>query len=143
MRNFFNELLVQMKGIWSRLDGGQRLIVVAVLCATAVGLGGIVWYAGQPTYEVVFTATSKDDIAGAVRNLKAESGEGMVILGSGSIVSQLTQAGLIDAYQLVVNPVVLGGGKSMFAGLKDRATVRLTSLRPFKNGNVVLTYARA
>ena len=73
MRNFFNELLVQMKGIWSRLDGGQRLIVVAVLGATAVGLGGIVWYAGQPTYEVVFTATSKDDITTAKRALEGAS----------------------------------------------------------------------
>ena len=89
------------------------------------------------------TTLVKDDIAGAVRTMKAESGEGMVILGSGSIVSQLTQARLIDEYQLVVNPVVLGGGKSMFAGLKDRATVRLTSMRPFKNGNVVLSYARS
>ena len=73
MRNFFSELLVQMKAIWSRLDGGQRLIVVAVLCATMVGLGGIVWYAGRPTYEVVYTATSKDDIATAKRVLEQAS----------------------------------------------------------------------
>jgi len=89
------------------------------------------------------TTLVKDDIAGAVRNMKAESGEGIVILGSGSIVSQLTQAGLIDEYQLVVNPVVLGGGKTMFAGLQDKVAVRLISMRPFKNGNVVLSYARS
>jgi flagellar biosynthesis/type III secretory pathway M-ring protein FliF/YscJ len=73
MRNFLNDLLVQLKGIWSRLDGGQRLIVCAVLGATVVGLGGIVWYAGQPTYEVVFTASSKDDITAAKRALESAS----------------------------------------------------------------------
>lgn len=89
------------------------------------------------------TTLVKDDIAAAVRRMKASPGEGMVILGSGSIVSQLTQAGLIDEYQMVVNPVVLGGGKTMFAGLQDKVPLRLTSSRPFKNGNVVLSYTRA
>jgi dihydrofolate reductase len=103
--------------------------------------------------KVVFSRTMKkaawqntmlvhDDIAGAVRKMKAEQGSGMVILGSGSIVSQLTDAGLIDEYQMVVNPVVLGAGKTMFAGLKDRVTLTLKSIRPFKNGNVVLSYER-
>jgi dihydrofolate reductase len=64
----------------------------------------------------------------------------MVILGSGSIVSQLTQAGLIDEYQLVVNPVVLGKGKTMFEGVKEKVTLRLTKTRAFDNGNVVLSY---
>jgi len=88
------------------------------------------------------TTLVKDDIAGAVRKMKAEPGPGMVILGSASIVSQLTQAGLIDEYQMVMNPVVLGAGKTMFAGLKDKVGLKLSSARPFKNGNVVLTYAR-
>lgn len=70
MRNFLNELLVQLKGIWSRLDGGQRLVVGAVLCAALVGLGAIVWYAGRPSYEAVYTATSRDDIAAAKRALE-------------------------------------------------------------------------
>ena len=84
----------------------------------------------------------KGDIAAAVRNMKGESGLGMVILGSGSIVSQLTQARLIDEYQMVVNPVVLGKGKTMFEGLEDKVTLRLTKTRPFSNGNVVLCYER-
>jgi flagellar M-ring protein FliF len=62
MRTFFNELLVQLKGIWNRLDGGQRLIVMAVMAATVVGLGAIVWYAGRPSYEAVFTASTADEI---------------------------------------------------------------------------------
>jgi dihydrofolate reductase len=88
------------------------------------------------------TTLVKGDIAAAVRKMKQEPGAGMVILGSGSIVSQLTQAGLIDEYQMVVNPVVLGKGKTMFEGVNENVTLKLTSTRAFNNGNVVLSYAR-
>ncbi|OGU01008.1 MAG: hypothetical protein A2W29_10810 [Gemmatimonadetes bacterium RBG_16_66_8] len=86
------------------------------------------------------TTLVKDDIAGAVRRMKSEPGPGMAILGSGSIVSQLTQAGLIDEYQIVVHPVVLGQGMTMFAGIKTRLSLRLTKTRAFGNGSVVLWY---
>ena len=88
------------------------------------------------------TTLVKKDIAGAVRKMKSERGPGLVILGSGSIVAQLTEAGLIDEYQMVVNPVVLGAGKTMFDGVKKKVTLRLTRSRPFTNGNVVLWYDR-
>ncbi|MBX3462928.1 MAG: hypothetical protein KF830_07140 [Planctomycetes bacterium] len=63
MRFFLNEILTQLKGIWNRLDGGQRLVVSAVVLATVVGLGVVVWFAGQPSYETVFTASTNDEIA--------------------------------------------------------------------------------
>ncbi|MHC5062359.1 MAG: flagellar M-ring protein FliF C-terminal domain-containing protein [Planctomycetota bacterium] len=47
---FLSEVLGQMKAIWARLDGGQRMTIVAVVFAALVGMGGIVWYAGQPDY---------------------------------------------------------------------------------------------
>jgi len=86
------------------------------------------------------TTLVKGDIVTAVRRMKKEPGPGMAILGSGSIVSQLTQARLIDEYQIVVNPVVLGKGKTMFDGIKDKLTLKLTKTRAFGNGNVVLWY---
>ena len=76
----------------------------------------------------------------AVRRMKREPGEGMAILGSGSIVSQLAQAGLIDEYQVVVNPVVLSRGRTMFEGVKDRLSLTLSKTRAFGNGKVVLWY---
>ena len=88
------------------------------------------------------TTLVKKDIVSAVSKMKNERGPGMVILGSGSIVSQLTEAGLIDEYQMIVNPVVLGKGKTMFDGIKKKVTLRLTRTRPFTNGNVVLWYDR-
>ncbi len=86
------------------------------------------------------TTLVKGDIVAAVRRMKTEAGPGMAILGSGSIVSQFTQAGLIDEYQIVVNPIVLGRGKTMFEGITAKVSLQLTKTRAFGNGNVLLCY---
>ncbi len=88
------------------------------------------------------TTVVSGDIAAAVRKLKEEPGEPMVILGSGTIVSQLTQAGLIDEYQIALNPIVLGSGRTMFDGVKDKLRLKRTESRSFGNGNVFLCYER-
>jgi dihydrofolate reductase len=80
------------------------------------------------------------DIAAAIRKMKQEPGKDMVILGSGTIVSQLAQAGVIDEYQIVVNPVVLGRGRTMFDGVKAQLALQRTRTRTFGNGNVLLCY---
>ena len=85
------------------------------------------------------TKLAKGDLAAEVRKLK-KGDQDMVILGSGTIVSQLTQARLIDEYQLVVNPIVLGKGRTMFEGVKDKLALKRTKTRTFGNGNVVLWY---
>jgi dihydrofolate reductase len=88
------------------------------------------------------TKLVKSGMAGEIRKMKEEPGKDMVILGSGSIVSQLTQDGLIDEYQIVVNPVILGAGRTMFDGVKDKLTMKETKSRTFENGNVLLCYER-
>ncbi len=89
------------------------------------------------------TKVLNGDIVAEVRKMKQESGPGMAILGSGSIVSQLAPARLIDEYQVVVNPIVLGRGRTMFDGAafdKDRLNLKLTKTRAFANGKVFLSY---
>ena len=86
------------------------------------------------------TRLAKGDLAAEVRKLKQEPGPTMAIMGSGSIVSQLAEAGLIDEFQLVVNPIVLGRGRTMFDGIKRRLTLKQTKTRTFGNGNVLLCY---
>lgn len=88
------------------------------------------------------TLLLKGDLPAEVRRLKQAEGGQITILGSGSIVSQLTKAELIDEYDLVVNPVVLGEGRKLFEGVMDKVDLELVSTRSFTNGNVVMTYVR-
>src|SRR5258708_40321520 len=70
------------------------------------------------------TKLVKSDMAAEIRKMKKESGPDMVILGSGSIVAQLAQEGLIDEYQIALKPVVLGQGRTMFDGIKQKQSNR-------------------
>ena len=85
------------------------------------------------------TTLVKDDLIGSVRRMKSEAGPDMTILGSGSIVRQLAEARLIDVFQVVVNPVAIGSGKSFLSG-PGKIDLTLTESRIFKNGNAVLWY---
>jgi dihydrofolate reductase len=89
------------------------------------------------------TRLIKGDLATEMRRLKAEAGPPLVILGSGTLVAQLTDARLIDEYQLVVNAIALGGGRTLFAGLGQPARFTFQGARTFRNGNVILSYAPA
>jgi dihydrofolate reductase len=86
------------------------------------------------------TTLVKGDPATEVRKMKGQSGPDVAILGSGSIVAQLAQEGLIDEYQVVVYPVVLGEGRTLFRGITQKPSLRLTKTRAFGNGNVLLCY---
>lgn len=89
------------------------------------------------------TELIKRDVVEEMRMMKKGPGKDMVILGSGSIVAQLAQEGLIDEYQVVVNAVVLGQGRSMFDGVRDNRSLKLTRSHTFGNGNVFLCYEPA
>lgn len=89
------------------------------------------------------TKLIKGDLAGEVRKLKDQPGPDMVILGSGSIVSQLAQQNLVDEYQIAVSPIVLGKGRTMFEGLTQKRDMKLTKSRTFGNGSVFVCYQPA
>jgi dihydrofolate reductase len=86
------------------------------------------------------TRLIKSDLAAEVRKMKQEPGDPMVIMGSGSIISQLTDERLIDEYQIVMTPIALGKGRTMFEGIKEKLPLKLTKSRAFGNGSVVLWY---
>jgi dihydrofolate reductase len=101
--------------------------------------------------KVVFSRTLKDvtwsntklvkgDLTAEVRRMKEESGDGITILGSGTLVAQLADAGLIDEYHIVINPVALGKGRTMFEGIKDKLELKPVKSRTFGNGCVYLVY---
>jgi dihydrofolate reductase len=86
------------------------------------------------------TRLVKTDPSAEVRQMKNEDGPPMVILGSGSIVSQLARQGLIDEYQIVLNAIAIGKGRTLFEGVRDRLKLKLGKTRAFGNGNVFLSY---
>jgi len=86
------------------------------------------------------TRVIKGDLAKEIRKLKEEPGDGLVLMGSGTIISQIALAGVIDEYQMVVNPIALGNGRTMFDGIAGKLNLTLSSTRAFKNGNVLLVY---
>ena len=80
------------------------------------------------------------DVAGAVKKLKEQPGKTIAIFGSNNLCVSLMQAGLVDEFQIIVNPVALGEGTPLFKGLPGRAELTLTQTRRFKSGAMMLTY---
>lgn len=80
------------------------------------------------------------DLAKEVSHLKHQPGKDMVIYGSGSIVQALTNLGLIDDYQLLVHPVVLGGGRPLFQEIKATVHLKLLASKTLHSGIVLLSY---
>jgi len=85
------------------------------------------------------TTIASGELVGEVKKLKQGKLD-LVVLGSGTLVGALAQAGLIDEYQLLVNPLVLGDGRRLFAGVTGMPRLALESTRRFENGNVFLRY---
>ena len=109
-------------------------------------------YAGMnQSHKIVFSKTLqkvswnntrliKGTLVEEVTKLKQQPGNDITILGSGTIVTQLAEAGLIDEFQVLVNPVIIGNGTPLFKGLSQRVKLKLTNSRVFGSGNVLLCY---
>lgn len=80
------------------------------------------------------------DIFKAIEKMKQTPGNDMAILGSGSIITQFAERGLIDEYQFMIDPVVIGEGTSIFKGVEQTLELKLISTRTFDSGALLLTY---
>ncbi|GAO41885.1 dihydrofolate reductase family protein [Flavihumibacter petaseus] len=80
------------------------------------------------------------DLIPFVRNFKKESSKDMTLLGSGQLLRQLAGAGLVDSFQLMIDPVVLGRGTTLFGGMEGNVSLELESHRVFRSGRVLLNY---
>jgi dihydrofolate reductase len=86
------------------------------------------------------TRVVRDNISEEIKKLKEESARDSTILGSGSIVTQFAQEGFIDEFQIMVHPVALAEGTSIFKGLESQLNLELTSTRAFSSGKALLYY---
>jgi dihydrofolate reductase len=83
----------------------------------------------------------RDIEPGNIDAMKNVPGPDIMIFGSGQIVSRLSALGLIDEYQLIVSPLLLGGGKTLVNGVAARVPLELIEAKPYDTGNVMLRYA--
>jgi len=104
--------------------------------------------------KIVFSRTRKDVPwnnsrvisefdAHQVQELKQGSGADIMLFGSGTITSLLTEHRLVDEYQLIVNPVFLGDGKLLIHGVPQLTSLKLLDSRAYPSGNVMLRYGLA
>lgn len=86
---------------------------------------------------------SKGNVVEEITRLKREPGKDIAIFGSSDLALSLIPARLIDEFRIFVNPVVLGDGKTLFKGIKDRISLKLLRTRVFRSGLVLLCYKQA
>ena len=81
-----------------------------------------------------------DDVAEVLAKLKQQPGKNMLIMGSSALTVNLIGMGLVDEVRIMVSPIVLGDGKSLFGTAAKRISLTLQEATPFRSGNVLLSY---
>jgi dihydrofolate reductase len=76
--------------------------------------------------------------AGSADGLKRHDGKDPAIFGSPTLTVSLLEQGLVDELRVMIDPVLLGAGKSLLSGLKERVPVDLMRATTFSSGNVLL-----
>jgi len=83
----------------------------------------------------------KGDIKQEVDKIKKEKGKDIWMFGGASLTASLMNLGLIDELWLAVHPILLGSGKPLFSGIKDRIHLQLTNSETYSSGLVSLKYS--
>ena len=75
-----------------------------------------------------------------IRTLKEQRGKAVYVVGGPGLLTSLINEGLLDELHLIVHPVIVGSGATLFAGLDERHTLELTSAAPTASGRIHVTY---
>lgn len=86
------------------------------------------------------TRLARGDLVEEVTHLKNQAGKDMIVYGGAGFVSALIQAGLIDEFNLFVNPIMINKGMRIFDSLDQRQALTLQQATAYECGIVVLTY---
>ncbi len=119
--------------------------MLTLQCSSPLGYESVPKHVVSTTLsEVTWNARLiKDHITEALSRLKQESGQDLLVFGSGELVHTLMQHDLIDEYRLMVHPVLLESGKGLFREGSEKKVLRLVETRTFSSGVVVLFYQPA
>lgn len=85
---------------------------------------------------------TKNRVAEEIGKLKQQSGKPLLMLGSNNLAVSFIEMGLLDEVRVIVNPVALGAGHSLFVGLTKTLNLKLIRTHEFKSGNVLLCYSK-
>jgi dihydrofolate reductase len=100
--------------------------------------------ASRTLHDLEWNATVMDgDVGAAVTELKQGGGGDLLIYGSGTLVDELTRHRLIDEYRLMVHPVLVGSGKTLFESVGETVDLKLADTVTTDTGVAVLTYVPA
>ena len=138
---------VDFAGLFARVDTivlGRRTYEMVLAQGTAPWTSGMRVYVASRTLapqDHSGVAIVADDVAAVVAGLRAEEGAGEIwLFGGGSLFATLLAAGQVDAVEVTVVPVLLGGGTPLLAPGGERAPLRLTHSHVYPSGMVALHY---
>ena len=86
------------------------------------------------------TKVFSGDAISEIKKLKEQAGKDIALLGSNNLCVSLMESGLVDEFRIMVNPVALGKGSSLFTGLSKVRKLKLVKTRAFKSGNMLQYY---
>jgi dihydrofolate reductase len=89
------------------------------------------------------TLLPADDIVGAVQRLRDQQGAAIQVMGSASLATTLVTNDLVDEYRLMIEPILLGGGKRVFPDDARARPLELVSVTPAGTGVLICTYRPA
>jgi dihydrofolate reductase len=75
-----------------------------------------------------------------LRSLKLQPGKNIYVVGGPTIVTSLLNENLLDELKLIVHPLLLGGGKALFAGATERRSLTFVDATPAASGRLIVTY---
>jgi dihydrofolate reductase len=141
-----DEAAAVMADYWKTIDVvlmGRKTYEVAARSGQGAGYPGVKTYVfsrtlpGDPGGAV---AVVRGDAAAFVRDLKAQEGKDICLMGGGELARSLFEAELIDEIGFNIHPVLLGSGIPLFHPMSRQIDLELVECRPFKNGCVYVTY---
>jgi dihydrofolate reductase len=86
------------------------------------------------------TSLAKGNLAEEIANLKKQNGKDIIVYGGAGFVSSLIKEGLIDEYHLIVNPVAIGDGMTIFKSLDRMQKFSPIESKLYSGGKTVLSY---
>ena len=136
-----------MKAFFERIDA---IFVGRKTYEMSLGMeGGGDWMPNKPA-EYIFSNTLdtvkkgailvKGNIKDEVEKLKKQPGKDIWLFGGADLTRAMMEHGLVDEISLAVHPILLGSGKPLFSGIKDRISLQLADTKTYSTGLVSLTY---